>query len=634
MVHPAPDDFDAFYVDARHRLLLQTYALTGDLRASRSAVRNAFVVAWHHWPRASRSEHPEGWVRPYAWRHARRRHTARLWHRTRGLDEEARATLAALGALSLTQRRLLLLAHLANVSMGGMAREVALPRETAERELQRASSAFAAERGVPATGVRVALERLDTVVAEEPWPQPLLLRRAGNARRRTHTAAGMVGAVAALAVAGVVVVGQEPGDVRPTLESERLTEPAELPPEASLDPDDLLDAQQARQLLPGRRWRTRDEGDNTSGTGLVVRCQQERFADPVGSAAVRRFAAVRARNQPRASGVQLAELSSNQPAARRAFATTAQWYAGCAEPATRLASTHTLPRIGDQASLFVLRSYRPTAVTTVGVARSGRFTHTVARTVRGGSAAGTQRVAAVLADAVDANCGQPGAGSCAGIPYVEPRGPYAVPPAPALLAEFDLPAVSGVPRPWVGTEPTRAKVNPAATPCDETSFRGRPGNRTRTFLIPEARVPDAFGLAESTARFQSPGRARAFVRQLRGRLARCPRDDPASEVRGLASSSGGGRQLFAWKVSTEVSDARSVRYLMAVVRTGPVVAQVGFVPAGDRTISVSDFRRLARRAQQRLAFAVPDRDEGAERQEADRKQQPGNQGSGNQNSGS
>ena len=34
-----PDEFDAFYRAAQHRLLLQTYALTGDLPASRGAVR-------------------------------------------------------------------------------------------------------------------------------------------------------------------------------------------------------------------------------------------------------------------------------------------------------------------------------------------------------------------------------------------------------------------------------------------------------------------------------------------------------------------------------------------------------------------------------------------------------------------
>src|SRR5919112_4578421 len=105
----APDDFDAFYKDARSRLLLQAYALTGDLPASRAAVRDAFVVTWHHWRKVSRLEDPEAWTRSRACTHAQRRHTAKLWHRERGLDPQAKATLDALAKLPLTQRRVLLL---------------------------------------------------------------------------------------------------------------------------------------------------------------------------------------------------------------------------------------------------------------------------------------------------------------------------------------------------------------------------------------------------------------------------------------------------------------------------------------------------------------------------------------------
>lgn len=645
MVHPAPDDFDAFYADTRQRLLLQTYALTGDLRASRTAVRHAFVVAWHQWPRVSRSEDPEGWVRPYAWRHARRRHTARLWHRARGLEEDAAATLAALGALPAIQRRLLLLAHLADVSMDGLAREVALPRELAERELQTASATFAVERGLPSTDVRAAIEQLDPVVAEERWPRASLLRRAGAARRRTHTAAGMAGAVVALVVAGTVVVSQGPGSgqVRPTLETEPLTEPA-APPSPSLGPDDLVTVGQVQRALPGA-WRSRGGGDNTGGNGLVVRCQQERFADPDGSAAaVRRFVTRKGRG-PRATAVQLSELSDRPAAAREAFRTTTRWYAGCTEPATRLVRTQKLATIGDRAWLFQLRGFRPDTMTTVAVARSGLFTHTVAHTVHAASRSRPRPVVALLAEAVDARCGQPGAGPCAGIPRGEDRRPLPVPPAPAMLAEFDLPPVAGVPRPWVGTEPAAASVNTAATPCDETSFRGLRGNRTRTFLTPNANVPDAFGLTESIARFPKARGARSFVSRVRTKLGNCPGDDGASEVRTLARASGGGRELAVWQVATEVSDARSVRYLMAIVRRGRAVAQVGFVPAGDRTISNRDFVQLARRAQERLAFAGAG-DEGSGNAKKDkgnakkdkgnakkRQRNSGNRGSGGNNSG-
>ncbi len=43
-------------------------------------------------------------------------------------------------------------------------------------------------------------------------------------------------------------------------------------------------------------------------------------------------------------------------------------------------------------------------------------------------------------------------------------------------------------------------------------------------------------------------------------------------------------------------------YLMAIVRTGAGVAQVGFVPSGKVTMTDSDFTALAQRAADRLTY--------------------------------
>lgn len=91
--------FDAFYKDARDRLLLQTFALTGDLPAARAAVRDAFILSWHHWRKVSRLADPETDVRPRAWTLAQRRANARVWHKEKGLAPENAATLDALAKL-------------------------------------------------------------------------------------------------------------------------------------------------------------------------------------------------------------------------------------------------------------------------------------------------------------------------------------------------------------------------------------------------------------------------------------------------------------------------------------------------------------------------------------------------------
>ena len=156
----SPETFDAYYVETRTRLLHEAYALTGDAPAARAAVRDAFVVAWHHWRKVGRLEDRDAYVRPLAFRRARRRHTDRIWHRDKSLAPEARATLDALSKLSATQRELLVLNALSTLSLAEIGRMVGLPRSDAERELQTATSQFALNRDMPTTEVRRLLQDL------------------------------------------------------------------------------------------------------------------------------------------------------------------------------------------------------------------------------------------------------------------------------------------------------------------------------------------------------------------------------------------------------------------------------------------------------------------------------------------
>ena len=213
------DEFDEFYKSTRTALLQQTFALTGDLPASRGAVRDAFVAAWHHWRKVSRLDDRGGWVRPLAWRHAQRRHSARIFHRDRKLDPDIRATLDALAKLPLSQRKVLLLTHLTDVSMPDIAREVGLTLHDAEQRLQLASSQLAMQREVPTTGIRPLFEPLRAHVADTRWPRVTIIRRAGTTRRRAHTAVGAVAVVGALVLGGAAVTDAQ--GVKPSLENAR-----------------------------------------------------------------------------------------------------------------------------------------------------------------------------------------------------------------------------------------------------------------------------------------------------------------------------------------------------------------------------------------------------------------------------
>lgn len=602
-----PDEFDAFYKDARARLLLQTYALTGDLPAARVAVRDAFVVAWHHWRKATRDGDPEAWVRPIAWAHAQRRHTTRIWHREKGLSPKVRAVLEALGKLGVDQRKMVLLTVLASGDLADFAREVGLPREEAERELQTAMSQLAIHLELATPVSRQLFAPLAELVDGVRLPRASILRRAGAARRRTHTAVGVVAAVAALVVTGTVVT--DTTGVRPTLDRDLVETsgqregPPAPPPPPALSEDALLTATTVGGTLPGRGWTETGTHDNTEGDGLVVPCQTERYADRRSDVAlVRDFAATPRKRDPDRSAVQLAEASASTTAAHRAFGTTLDWFAGCTDDRTQLLATQRVRGVGDEAMLLTLRTWSDPVTTLVaGVARTGQVVTTTVTTTVAGTKPQTEPAAQLLGQAVTGLCTQPDAGTCTTTPRLRAVPPLPVGDVPAMLDEVDLPPVTNVTRPWVGTEPRRARMNLAATSCDDAEFRGQgwSSNLTRTFLIPGAGLPAEFGLTETVGALALP-RARSFVEDVRRSMGTCPENDLGVDVTQIAHRTNRAEDLTVWNVTTELSEDRSVEFRMAILRVGTAVAQLGFVPADDVRLTDATFVALAERALERL----------------------------------
>ena len=616
-----PAAFDEFYKSTRTRLLQQTFAHTGDLPASRSAVRDAFVAAWHHWRKVSRLDDPEAWVRPLAWRHAQRRHSARIFHRDRKLDPETRATLDALAKLTFVQRKVLLLTNLTDMPLPDIAREVGLPLHDAETRLQTATSQFSMAREVPTTAIRPLFEPLLDHVDDARWPRVTIVRRAGTARRRTHTAFGAVAVVTAVVLGGAAVTDAQ--GVKPSLESARASGvaavrlgpgPAKTPaadpsaaiaaaPVAIAD-DDLVTLDQVGQRIPGQ-WREAGPG---SKTGILMPCQSTRFADPAGTAsAVRQFKAPARKDQPRRSLVQSVEMSANGQGARASYRAMLGWFGGCSDARVQLISTHTVDHVGDEAMLLVLRSWkRPATTILAGVARTGQ-----ASTVTVSQAGGTGRsdldaAAGLLADAVNGLCSLPETGPCAEKPALAAARPVAAGQVPAMLSEVDLPPVAGIERPWIGTEARIANTNLASSRCDDTTFQVKKMRRgmTRSFVIPEAKLSDLFGLTE-TVGYLPPPRARAFVADVRGKLRACADKQLGTDVVRVADTTTKKVDLTVWHVTTEISDDKTVTYLMGILREGGSIAQVGFVPDGKVQMAPGAFITLVHRALDRLPALAP-----------------------------
>lgn len=531
-------------------------------------------------------------------------------HREKDLDPEVRATLDALGKLHLAQRRVLLLTQLTQASMAEIAREVGLPRTETERELQTATAQFAMARDVATTNLRSVFDPVAAYLEAGHWPRSPIIRRAGAARRRTHTVVGVVGTVAALVVTGMLV--SDAAGVRPTLTDDRVqaTEPSARPTPEPVDlPESaLLASYQVTRATPGTAWDTVRTHDNSGGTGLAMACQDERFADPHGTAAlVRVFQPQQRRLADTQEIVQTAQASVTQRAARRGYQNAQSWFAACDDERAQLLDTRAVDGVGDEATLFVLRTREGDGSTLVaGVARTGIYTTTTFMRSPPGEQPPLARSARLLGNAVSGLCLLPDAGSCGAVPQLRGRPPVPAAPVPGMLAEVDLPPVTGVTDPWVGTEPRLARTNAAATTCDATDFSAKPisNNVTRTFLIPDGKLPDQFGLTQTVGSLPAK-KADAFVESIRAELARCSEKHMGTEVTPVEQVDAKDHDVAVWHVTTEISDDESVDYLMGVVRDGTSVSQIGFVPAPEVGFVPGDFLFIVERALARLEAMPP-----------------------------
>lgn len=606
-----PGEFDAFYAAARQRLLLQSFALTGDLGAARRAVRDGFVAAWHHWHKVSRQDDPEAWVRPLAWQHAQRRHTAHFWRRESSLAPEHRATLDALDELSAIQRKALLLHVLAGLDSDAFCHEIGLTEASAARQLRLAAAQFAIHRDVEPGDVEETLRDLGAPLEVLRLPRASIIRRSGTARRRAHTSLGV-------ALAGVVTLGagfavSHDATATVSIAGPRGTDaggPGTPDAVVHLDPADLLSGADVTQLAAPPLDET-GTGNNTDGTGLNLPCQPRRYADPKALAAlVRHFEAPLAPKKPTPAGlVQVVERSASPHAATSSYDGLLAWFSDCAGKRVQLLDTYALTGAGDQGALLVLRDWaKPVTTWTISVTRTGSIVSTLARDVADASAPALPPFLAAVGTSVNRLCKADGGGTCATAPQQVPGPPPPGPSARGMLQAVDLPPVKGVPQAWVGTAPHAATTNPAATSCDRAAFTG-PGitsSSTRTFLMPEAHLPAQFGLSETIGRFTGEAEAGAFVSGVEKKMKSCEDRDLSATVDEFRHQPQGPLgAVHAWRITIQVSDNRSIDFWVALVRRGAVVAEVGFVPVEKAKIDQQAFQALAERALLRLENLPP-----------------------------
>jgi RNA polymerase sigma-70 factor (ECF subfamily) len=139
------DEFDAFYLRCRDRLVMQVAAMCGDANEAMDFVQEAFARAWLRWSKVSTYDEPEAWVRRVAlnlsigrWRRARRLVLdGELPERSVELPDEQEELMSALQTLPAKQRRAIVLHHLVGLSVEETAADLSAPVASVKSWLSR-----------------------------------------------------------------------------------------------------------------------------------------------------------------------------------------------------------------------------------------------------------------------------------------------------------------------------------------------------------------------------------------------------------------------------------------------------------------------------------------------------------------
>ncbi|RNM16327.1 RNA polymerase sigma factor [Nocardioides pocheonensis] len=143
--------FDAAYA----RLVVQLYAICGDMADAEDAVQDAFVTAIRKQRQLQHVSNPEAWVRTVAvsrvrggWRHAAvvRRYQPRVPGPQTPVEvgPEHVAIVTALSDLDVDQRIVVVLHHLVDLGTAEIAAELGIPEGTVKSRLARARARLAA----------------------------------------------------------------------------------------------------------------------------------------------------------------------------------------------------------------------------------------------------------------------------------------------------------------------------------------------------------------------------------------------------------------------------------------------------------------------------------------------------------
>jgi hypothetical protein len=603
------DEFNSFYSSTFADALQVTYAVSGDRVVAFEATVDAYRRAWRDWSKI-RDRNPLSYVRNEAWKLTS---LSRSTHPLRRRHEEDSDTelLGALHDLSADDRRLIVLMTLGNTDLEEASREVGLPAEEGIENVTTALTTLEAALGESIDAIERRMHALAAATQHLEVPTAATVRTAARRGRQRNTILLVAAAVVLILTGGLVATD---GDALatsadlPRREKIGAETVAVVLDSEKIDASRLLAPRQLATLDGTRTWKTESTDESVKNTTPYATCPTKRFADPDPlKVFVRTFTGNGVGN---ARVAQAIEVSSSPKVAEEAYQRLVQWYSDCEHPRVQLVAAYTVERPFGDFQILSLRSHRsPERSFTVGFSHSGTITSTLVHEVDGGEGPSIESFARALNASVAKVCKDSG-GRCSDAVQVVRTDPPPTTESPSFLGVVDLPPIADVDQVWAGAPSPPETPNPAATQCDQATYSGKSvvSTASRLYVLYQAlelprELPEEFGVAETTARFSSEKKAKAFTDRLAARVDSCSTEvlnakvDERRKVK-LKEASG-----VVWRVGFEVAGGNQVYFRTAIVRRGADVAQVTFTPSGKYDITQGEFTAIARRAATRLKYA-------------------------------
>ncbi len=596
------DEFNSFYLSTFSQALQVTYAITGDRLVAHESTVDAYRRAWRDWAKI-REGNPLAYVRNEAWKLTG---LSRGTHPLRRKHEEDSDTelLEALGELSVTDRRLIVLMTLGATDLEEASHEVNLPAEEGIESVTNALAALERKLGQTLDQIERRMNGLGQATASLRQPPPATIRTAAKRGRQRNTILLVAAAVVLIGGGGLAVTDGDALATRASLPyREKIgAERSDVVLAAEkIDTGNLLTLKQVKELDVERTWSVESTDEDINNTTPYATCPVKRFADSDPLKVLVRTYSAKGEGKERVA--QAIEVSRSAKIADEAYRRLVRWYSDCQHPRVQLVDSFAVQRPAGDFQILLLRSQStPVRTFTVGFSHSGNVTSTLVHEVDGATGPAIEAFARTLNNSVTRLCVDSG-GRCTDQISVARTEPPRTSTDPAFLGIVDLPPIAEIDRVWVGVKPFPSKTNPAATECDRADFSSLPTARSKVFVIPQAtELPKEFGVAETVARFPDEKLAKAFVKTISSRVDDCAADKLSARVDQRSTIKTAAYSGKSWRIGLEVTKGKRAYFRVAIVRRGTDVAQVTFTPSGGFDVPQKEFAALAFRAGARLRF--------------------------------